>query len=58
MGGQRLGGARWNVHTHITRSDYPRKARLSSRNWVWALSYVMILQKLELIGELEQRSES
>ncbi len=57
MGGQRLGGARWNVHTHITRSDYPRKARLSSRNWGWALSDV-ILQELELIGELEQRSES
>ncbi len=56
MGGQRLGGARWNVHTHI-RSDYPRKARLNSRNWGWALSYVF-LQKLELIGELEQRSES
>ncbi len=57
MGGQRLGGARWNVHTHITRSDYPRKARLSSGSWGWALSDV-ILQELELIGELEQRSES
>ncbi len=42
MGGQRLGGARWNVHTHITRSDYPRKARLSSRNWVWALLNVVL----------------
>ncbi len=57
MGGQRLGGARWNVHTHITRSDYPRKAWLSSGSWGWALSDV-ILQELELIGELEQRSES
>ncbi len=53
--------ARWGAvecaHTHITRSDYPRKAWLSSRNWGWALSDV-ILQELELIGELEQRSES
>ncbi len=53
--------ARWGAvecaHTHITRSDYPRKAGLSSGSWGWALSYV-ILQELELIGELEQRSES
>ncbi len=57
MGGPWLGGARWNVHTHITRSDCLEEL-VASRNWLGVLLQHVLQRQRSGIGLDGLRTDS